>query len=246
MRCFVMVLVILGLLTDARAAVDEKYPRYIKVFPRDGSSVMTGSCEPMDNWRRPRRIRCSFAQISIVPPDSKKIAESISRIEAMKGTDEGLRETAAACRGILTAVATEEGKAKLRTKGTERQRAFMLAIVDACTTSDVAKLSDLMIADEREVTARTCKVDTNLFELEFRYLNKDSWLSSNEPVGACDVINTVTLVRDSYFWNYRQMRSRGSKAKNQFCEAIEEGLSEMTWEPPTATEAGCQYIDLGR
>lgn len=245
MRWLVMISVGLGLLKDARAAVDEKYPRYIRVFPRDGSSVMTGSCEAMDNWQRPRKIRCSFAQVSVVSPDAKKIAESISRIKAMKDTDEGLRQTTAGCREILTAVATEEGKAKLRSKGTASDRAFMQAFVDACSTSDVAKLVDVFVAQERDVTARTCKVNTNLFKLEFRYLNKDSWLSSNEPTGACDVINTVTLVRDSHFWNYRQMRSRASNSKNEFCEAIEEGLSEMKWEPPAAKEAGCQYIDLG-
>jgi len=119
---------------------------------------------------------------------------------------------------------------------------FRAKIQNACKAKDRAAAIDAIRA-VAEVESQTCKLFSVVLRKTFTEVDKDTWISKEDP-GICDNIKvTSTLRRNRDFWNYSEVEV-ATPSKNSLCHGIS-GTTHFTWDKAvTAYDLKCRYVEM--
>lgn len=106
-----------------------------------------------------------------------------------------------------------------------------------CITSEMKELELKKI--------KSCRVWTNTFELSFKRVDVNKWLSNPGPKGICDFVNIATIEKEEksdFLWNFSQTRVTGD-TKSDLCKGFDYNKPVVfSWKHPTQANVNCENI----
>lgn len=202
----------------------------------DETNSLSVRCERLDRPAANGRARavCTTQQVIVHAEDAADVERQIAEREAaVKAKPPAL---AGVCKGLLAEPSRGDDEAKRRA-----------AVAAACGNKDLSGVMAALAAYEREVTARTCRVEHGAsFTYVFEQVDANTWVHNQTPEPPCNTSLILTISRqnsDSEPWSFKQVRDVPSTAP-ETCRIAKSSTMEFSPLNRFARPTKCKFIEM--
>ncbi len=243
--------------TTSGSGKTERPPSFVLVSSKHGEERLQAECEPKGR----KTVSCKFVDVTIVGPDSKKIAgeeeKTKAELAALEKDPDKLTAQERECERTKLAQ-KEKGEHSPQEQMEQRIREIEAGPKESDFMRELARPADACsIADQQHMTAvlfdherRTCTLLVNTFSLEFTRIGPRRWLSDPGPQGACNLVRVYELTggeqKSEALWTLSEKTITVGETKSFLCKGMDKEAGQQetwSWQNPDEFELPCEFVD---